>query len=56
MVVKVKQRKARKVYTPEFAESFANAVNVSVRQVRREESHVSPSGAKLRCLANRELL
>ncbi|MFN1549726.1 hypothetical protein [Vibrio natriegens] len=37
MAGKVKQRKAGKVYTPELAESFANSVNASARQVGKEK-------------------
>ncbi|MDW3046237.1 hypothetical protein R8N28_10845 [Vibrio sp. Vb1554] len=37
MVDKVKQRKGSKVYTPEIAESFAQAVNAAARQVREKK-------------------
>lgn len=42
MAGKVKQRRARKVYTSELAESFANAVNLAAKQVSKEKPD-SPS-------------
>lgn len=37
MADKVKQRKGSKVYTPELAESFAQAVNAAAKQVSKEK-------------------
>ncbi len=45
MADKVKQRKGSKVYTPELAESFAQAVNAAARQVSKEKPADSLSSA-----------
>ena len=45
MADKVKQRKGSKVYTPELAKSFAQAVNAAARQVSKEKPADSLSSA-----------